>query len=350
VIATDENGKILTFHYEGRSIIAIRAPNGQLIPFYRSCYGTDGKTKWKWFPFFGLSQNGWLVKGGIDSMEDAYHSPVLKQLSDTINGAFTWEHEWDTDFNSTQTFHPFTIYGSINSQEWIDQEMSNQLALQSRNGEMKFSNYWISEWITRIQAPKNFKLQVSSDGLYPKFLNLLESNKDVKDWEIIGEERQELLTKMFRFMFLYYSEWNESMILKKIVHEKIPVRIGDFSKTSVSKQGIDFHISQGDIDKNNYEFLARGLSDAISEYAIQEYCTLNQENTQKFLELQKKFSDPSQVLSILTESLGGALCGNIISETMQRKWCPSELVQECVDFLNEVYDTTMSKYASAWYV
>ncbi len=82
---------------------------GQNVPFYRSSEGTGGnKTAGKWYPFFGIGAQGWIIKGKGDDHETGYHNPALNKLQGIFNETFNWEHE--LDFLKTEEFtkHPLT--------------------------------------------------------------------------------------------------------------------------------------------------------------------------------------------------------------------------------------------------
>jgi len=92
----------VTTNWGGRQIVIVNI-NGEKVPFYRSKYGTSGKTAGKWFPFFGFgksqkgaTENDWIVKGDTKGLEDSYGSSELKKYSDLINTVFDWDTVMDS--------------------------------------------------------------------------------------------------------------------------------------------------------------------------------------------------------------------------------------------------------------
>jgi hypothetical protein len=72
--------------FSGR-IVVVANINGFKLPFYLST-GYGGKTNvpaGKWYPFFGISQDGYLNKGSSKDIVKFYDSPILKQIADTLD-------------------------------------------------------------------------------------------------------------------------------------------------------------------------------------------------------------------------------------------------------------------------
>lgn len=82
----------------GREVI-IANINGKKVPFYKSSSGTDGKTKGKWYPFFGLGAGSsmpgdttsWLIKGSsIEEMDNGYNIPSIQRVQNILNNSLDW--------------------------------------------------------------------------------------------------------------------------------------------------------------------------------------------------------------------------------------------------------------------
>lgn len=69
---------------EGRDIV-IANVNGKSVPFYKSLHGTDGKVAGKWYPFAGIAENGWFIKGGLKEITDSYGIKELQEIQKTLN-------------------------------------------------------------------------------------------------------------------------------------------------------------------------------------------------------------------------------------------------------------------------
>jgi len=82
--ATSGSNKIIDF--ADRKIIIIPI-NGRNIPFYLSTGGggKKGVPAGKWYPFFGLSEEGWFNKLGEKEINNYYGSEVLKGLSEALD-------------------------------------------------------------------------------------------------------------------------------------------------------------------------------------------------------------------------------------------------------------------------
>lgn len=77
-------GAVMFEAMQGRLFVLANV-NGQLIPFYKSSSGTDGKTQGAWYPFFGYT-GSWLVKGGIDkSTGKMEYSPEIDKVTTLLN-------------------------------------------------------------------------------------------------------------------------------------------------------------------------------------------------------------------------------------------------------------------------
>jgi hypothetical protein len=82
--ATSGSNKIIDF--ADRKIVVIPI-NGRNIPFYLSTGGggKKGVPAGKWYPFFGLSEEGWFNKLGEKEINNYYGSEVLKGLSEALD-------------------------------------------------------------------------------------------------------------------------------------------------------------------------------------------------------------------------------------------------------------------------
>lgn len=82
--------------YNGRKIVVLSV-NGINVPFYLST-GSGGKvdvTSGKWYPIFGISDEGWLNKLSGQEINDYYGSPILKALSQELDINIGDIREWD---------------------------------------------------------------------------------------------------------------------------------------------------------------------------------------------------------------------------------------------------------------
>lgn len=103
------------YRYGNRPVVVVNIA-GVNIPFYRSSMGTSGKTKAKWFPFFGFGKVkatdtdlSWLIKADTKSNENNFNSKAIAEYSDIINSTLNWDHSLDLNlqnpfFNPEITF------------------------------------------------------------------------------------------------------------------------------------------------------------------------------------------------------------------------------------------------------
>ncbi|MBL8031609.1 MAG: hypothetical protein JNK33_04785 [Candidatus Doudnabacteria bacterium] len=78
-----------------RPVVFVKV-GGQMVPFYRSSKGTGGvKTAGVWYPFFGLGEGEWLIKGGGDNFETSYNNSALQKVQAVLNAALNWDHDLD---------------------------------------------------------------------------------------------------------------------------------------------------------------------------------------------------------------------------------------------------------------
>jgi hypothetical protein len=79
----NKEGSVIFEAMQGRLFVVANI-NGQLIPFYKSSSGTDGKAQGDWYPFFGYTGN-WLVKGGIDENGKMNYSSEIDNVTKLLN-------------------------------------------------------------------------------------------------------------------------------------------------------------------------------------------------------------------------------------------------------------------------
>lgn len=85
-----------------RPILVVNV-GGVKLPFYRSLMGTSGKTKDKWFPFFGHgkhkasdTEQDWFVKGTTQDLENNFGSSTIEAYSRILNSLFDYDRTLDT--------------------------------------------------------------------------------------------------------------------------------------------------------------------------------------------------------------------------------------------------------------
>ncbi len=87
------NGKTsIIQEYDGRRFVIVQIDNLE-IPFYCSSQGTDGKQKGGWYPFYGFSDSGWVMKDGYDKEgnwiynenADQKTQNKIKQMAEELN-------------------------------------------------------------------------------------------------------------------------------------------------------------------------------------------------------------------------------------------------------------------------
>lgn len=70
--------------YDGRRFV-IANVDGLELPFYSSSQGTGGKNKGVWYPFYGFSESGWVMKDGFDKDGNwIYNRTANKELQEKI--------------------------------------------------------------------------------------------------------------------------------------------------------------------------------------------------------------------------------------------------------------------------
>jgi hypothetical protein len=80
------SGKSGIISFAGRKIVVVDV-DGFRIPFYLST-GHGGKanvTSGKWYPFFGISEDGWLNKLGENEINGYYGSDILREISEELD-------------------------------------------------------------------------------------------------------------------------------------------------------------------------------------------------------------------------------------------------------------------------
>jgi len=79
-------GETGVINYSGR-IITVLDVGGMKLPFYISTGGggKKGVPAGKWYPFFGIGEDGWLNKTGSADINDYYGSPMLRAIATHLN-------------------------------------------------------------------------------------------------------------------------------------------------------------------------------------------------------------------------------------------------------------------------
>lgn len=98
-----------------RPMIVVKIGTGHL-PFYRSAMGTGGNKKaGEWQPFFGVGNNGWLIKGDGQDIAGGYGSHEVKATQKWLNENFNWEHARDLDLVYNAHRSPLNAMGNPGS-------------------------------------------------------------------------------------------------------------------------------------------------------------------------------------------------------------------------------------------
>jgi hypothetical protein len=83
---------------------------GENVPFYRSSEGTGGnKQAGVWYPFFGIADEGWIIKGGGDDFKTCYNNPALKKIQTIFGETFNWDHSLDFVKGDMFKHHPLVL-------------------------------------------------------------------------------------------------------------------------------------------------------------------------------------------------------------------------------------------------
>lgn len=70
--------------YDGRKFVIAKV-DGRELPFYSSSQGTAGKEKGGWYPFYGFSEQGWVMKDSFDKEGNwIYNKEADKDLQEKI--------------------------------------------------------------------------------------------------------------------------------------------------------------------------------------------------------------------------------------------------------------------------
>lgn len=141
------------FHYEWRTMIAVKTSSWWIIPFYRSYNWTSWKSKWKWYPFFWMSDE-WIIKWTSQWLENWHWMKELKDIQDKLNSSLNWPSKWDQDFYFYQDRHPLLKKWAINNSDWIyEQEKFQKSTKPQFHNDWKAVD-WIKEWVLRVTETK----------------------------------------------------------------------------------------------------------------------------------------------------------------------------------------------------
>lgn len=71
-----------------RPYVVLDLGGGRKLMFYQSSKGTRGKVIGTWYPFFGIGNGGYVLKGELDHMEVGYGNPEIKQAMEWLNKTY----------------------------------------------------------------------------------------------------------------------------------------------------------------------------------------------------------------------------------------------------------------------
>ncbi len=92
--------------YDGRKFVLAEV-DGIEMPFYSSSNGTSGKNKGEWYPFYGFSEEGWVMKDGFnEDNEWEYNREADSKMQEKIK--------------ETARFLSENISLPLSPKQWID--------------------------------------------------------------------------------------------------------------------------------------------------------------------------------------------------------------------------------------
>ena len=95
-------GNSLVVDHEQRLMVLARI-NGVEIPFYMSTgmAGKKGVPSGSWYPVFGVTKDGWIIKGSTKEIQNNYGSPKLTQFKEFLDANFKDLPEGSMTFSKT---------------------------------------------------------------------------------------------------------------------------------------------------------------------------------------------------------------------------------------------------------
>lgn len=92
--------------YDGRKFVLAEV-DGATLPFYSSSNGTGGKTEGEWYPFYGFSEDGWVMKDGHSEDDEwVYNREADPEMQERIK--------------ETAKFLSKNIILPLNPTDWIE--------------------------------------------------------------------------------------------------------------------------------------------------------------------------------------------------------------------------------------
>lgn len=167
--------KYAIYNRYNRTFILIKIGNF-CVPFYRSSEGTDWKTPWRWFAYFGFTQDGRSISkwGSVYEMENGYQSKKIKEMHDLINQTLTYPHKYDLEW-SIETALPFVRDHQTN---FIDQDFGPKVPQGVNANDDKWQIWYQNAWINMIEW--------TTDRVYVYTINqLMDICKETTDQNIL---------------------------------------------------------------------------------------------------------------------------------------------------------------------
>lgn len=95
-------GDSLVVDHQERLMVLARI-NGVEVPFYMSTgmAGKEGVPSGRWYPVFGVTNDGWIIKGGRKEIQSNYGSPKLTQFKEFLDANFSDLPEGPITFSRT---------------------------------------------------------------------------------------------------------------------------------------------------------------------------------------------------------------------------------------------------------
>jgi len=183
----NSEGAVIFEAMQGRLFVVANV-NGQLIPFYKSSSGTDGKTQGAWYPFFGYT-GSWLVKGGIDkSTGKMGYSPEIDKVTTLLNENLIFPDKYinrvtnNIKNNDGEVVYDFNNHFKVN-RIW-------QKAFQSSTGTK--SNYKIKGLKENTKSESGVVALIT--GLNSTELDSSDTPKELSEWFNLISKKAELGT------------------------------------------------------------------------------------------------------------------------------------------------------------
>jgi hypothetical protein len=163
-VLLEVNGANLFRIIQGRFMVLAKVKNIHL-PFYISSTGESGKNQGEWYPFFGLTEDGWIVKGSVEEGGKMEYHPEITKVQNILNDNLKIPEKFISPRGTI-----------INNEKEVIFDLNKHFKYQNPFFDDNLKKLKNSEYVKRVTGynPKNLPTEQSSKDWISHVVNEIE--------------------------------------------------------------------------------------------------------------------------------------------------------------------------------